>query len=137
MKHAFLAVMLLAAVTTGVVRAAETNPPPEAPKVPPTGTPKIQFDKTVYDFGTTSQVTSVTGTFTFHNAGDCRIETSKAGAILRLYRGRGETRFAQSPVKKANWSSRLIWERRKGRWKNISTFRPTIRKLQTSTSALR
>src|SRR2546427_309371 len=31
------------------------------------GTPKIQFDKTVYDFGVTSLVESVTGTFTFQN----------------------------------------------------------------------
>jgi Protein of unknown function (DUF1573) len=77
MKHTILAVMLLAAVTTGVVQAAETNLPPEAPKAPPTGTPKIQFDKTVYDFGTTSQVTSVTGTFTFHNAGTAELKLQK------------------------------------------------------------
>src|SRR5690349_392326 len=32
--------------------------------------PKIQFDSTLYDFGTTSLVQSVSGTFTFHNAGD-------------------------------------------------------------------
>jgi hypothetical protein len=32
--------------------------------------PRIQFDTTVYDFGTTSGVQSVTGTFTFSNAGD-------------------------------------------------------------------
>jgi hypothetical protein len=78
MKHAFLAVTLLAAVTTGVVRAAaDTNPLPEAPKAPPAGTPKIQFDKTVYDFGTTSQVASVTGTFTFHNAGTAELKLQK------------------------------------------------------------
>lgn len=34
------------------------------------GTPKIQFEQTVYDFGTTSQVETVTGTFKFKNAGD-------------------------------------------------------------------
>jgi hypothetical protein len=34
------------------------------------GTPRIQFDKTVYDFGVTSGVQSVTGTFTFSNTGD-------------------------------------------------------------------
>jgi hypothetical protein len=34
------------------------------------GAPKIEFDRTVYDFGTTSLVESVTGTFTFRNAGD-------------------------------------------------------------------
>jgi len=34
------------------------------------GTPKIQFDQTVYDFGKTSQVTSVSGVFKFKNTGD-------------------------------------------------------------------
>ena len=34
------------------------------------GTPKIQFDQTVYDVGKTSQVESVSGTFKFKNAGD-------------------------------------------------------------------
>jgi Protein of unknown function (DUF1573) len=39
------------------------------------GTPKIQFDQTVYDFGKTSQVTTVSGIFKFKNTGD---------AILKL-----------------------------------------------------
>lgn len=34
------------------------------------GTPKIKFDRLVYDFGVTSLVESVTGTFTYHNVGD-------------------------------------------------------------------
>ncbi len=34
------------------------------------GVPRIQFDKTVYDFGSTGGVQSVTGTFTFSNVGD-------------------------------------------------------------------
>lgn len=34
------------------------------------GAPKIQFDQTVYDFGKTSQVASVSGVFKFKNAGD-------------------------------------------------------------------
>lgn len=34
------------------------------------GTPKIQFDQTVFDFGKTSQVTTVSGVFKFKNAGD-------------------------------------------------------------------
>jgi len=33
-------------------------------------TPKIQFDQTVYDFGKTSQVASVSGAFKFKNTGD-------------------------------------------------------------------
>jgi hypothetical protein len=34
------------------------------------GVPKIQFDQTVYDFGRTSCVATVSGTFKFKNAGD-------------------------------------------------------------------
>jgi len=34
------------------------------------GTPKIEFDKTVYDFGKTSQVETVSGTFKFKNVGE-------------------------------------------------------------------
>ncbi|MGD0652672.1 MAG: DUF1573 domain-containing protein [Verrucomicrobiia bacterium] len=34
------------------------------------GAPKIQFDQTVYDFGKTSQVASVSGVFKFKNTGD-------------------------------------------------------------------
>lgn len=34
------------------------------------GTPKIQFDRLVYDFGKTSQVETVTGVFKFKNVGD-------------------------------------------------------------------
>ena len=41
------------------------------------GTPKIQFDKTVYDFGKTSQVETVTGSFTFRNAGDAVLKLGK------------------------------------------------------------
>jgi hypothetical protein len=37
------------------------------------GTPRIQFNKTVYDFGVTSGVQSVTGTFTFSNTGDAEL----------------------------------------------------------------
>jgi len=34
------------------------------------GTPKIQFDQTLYDFGKTSQVATVSGIFKFRNTGD-------------------------------------------------------------------
>lgn len=43
-------------------------------RVQAAGAPKIQFDRMVYDFGTTSLVQSVTGTFTFHNAGDSELQ---------------------------------------------------------------
>jgi hypothetical protein len=43
------------------------------------GAPKIQFDQTVYDFGKTSQVASVSGVFKFKNAGDgiLKVESPK------------------------------------------------------------
>ncbi|MCI0534834.1 MAG: DUF1573 domain-containing protein [Verrucomicrobiales bacterium] len=43
------------------------------------GAPKIQFDTTVFDFGKTSQVETVSGTFKFMNAGDAvlKIEQPK------------------------------------------------------------
>src|SRR5271166_1173847 len=34
------------------------------------GAPKIQFDQTLYDFGKTSQVATVSGVFKFRNDGD-------------------------------------------------------------------
>ena len=34
------------------------------------GTPKLQFEQTVYDFGKTSQVENVSGTFKYKNVGD-------------------------------------------------------------------
>jgi len=42
-----------------------------------TGNPQIKFDKLVYDFGRTSMVQSVTGTFTFSNTGDGVLEVQK------------------------------------------------------------
>jgi hypothetical protein len=41
------------------------------------GKPKIKFDQTVYDFGKTSQVERVSGTFTFHNVGDGVLKMGK------------------------------------------------------------
>ncbi|NIM08751.1 MAG: DUF1573 domain-containing protein, partial [Planctomycetales bacterium] len=39
--------------------------------------PKIEFDRLVYDFGTTSMVQSVSGAFTFTNTGDATLEVRK------------------------------------------------------------
>ncbi len=68
----------MAVATIGSARAEGTNAPgTNTPSVAATApAPKLQFDKTVYDFGTTSLVDSVTGTFTFQNtgAGDLKIE---------------------------------------------------------------
>ena len=41
------------------------------------GAPRIQFDRSVYDFGVTTLVDSVTGTFTFQNVGDGVLELGK------------------------------------------------------------
>lgn len=60
-KSTLLALALLMGVMCVAARAA--------------GTPKIQFDQTVYDLGKTSQVTTVSGVFKFKNTGD---------AILKL-----------------------------------------------------
>jgi hypothetical protein len=83
-KRELLAVALVTIASMGIARADGTNKMtvfslPLAPKSatnnqavpakPSVLSPKIQFDKTVYDFGTTSLVDSLTGTFTFHNAG--------------------------------------------------------------------
>lgn len=39
--------------------------------------PRIKFDSTVYDFGSTSLVQTVTGTFTFQNTGNAVLEVKK------------------------------------------------------------
>jgi hypothetical protein len=69
MKRELLTVALFTMTSIGVAWAEGTNNPAEAAK-PPGPAPKIHFDKTVYDFGVTSFVESVTGTFTFQNGGE-------------------------------------------------------------------
>jgi uncharacterized protein DUF1573 len=76
MKRELLAVAVFAASTMGVARAQVTNTPAATTNAPTTA-PKIQFDKTVYDFGTTSLVDSVMGTFTFQNTGDGDLKMGK------------------------------------------------------------
>jgi hypothetical protein len=66
----------MALATVGVARADGTNTPAVA-ATPPAAAPKIQFNKTVYDFGTTSLVDSVTGTFTYQNVGVADLKMSK------------------------------------------------------------
>jgi hypothetical protein len=76
MKRLLLAAAVGAMATMGIARADDTNKPAEAAK-PPGPPPKIQFDKTVYDFGPTSFVDSVTGTFTFQNTGTGDLKVGK------------------------------------------------------------
>ena len=76
MKREFLAAVVMTMATVGVARADGTNIAAAA-ATPPAAAPKIQFDKTVYNFGTTSLVDSVTGTFTFQNAGAADLKIGK------------------------------------------------------------
>jgi hypothetical protein len=76
MKRILLAVAVGAMATMGIARADDTNKPAQA-ATPPAPPPKIQFDKTVYDFGPTSFVDSVTGTFTFQNTGPGELKVGK------------------------------------------------------------
>ena len=75
MKRELLTAALFTMASIGVAWAEGTNNPAEAAK-PPGPAPKIQFDKTVYDFGVTSFVESVTGTFTFQNGGDGELKVA-------------------------------------------------------------
>lgn len=74
MKREFLAAVLLAVATIGSARADGTNAPAASTNAP---APKLQFDKTVYDFGSTSLVESVTGTFTYQNIGAGELKIQK------------------------------------------------------------
>ena len=79
MKREFLAIALLAVATIGSARAQGTNAPGTntPPVTAPAPAPKLQFDKTVYDFGATSLVDSVTGTFTYQNTGPGDLKIDK------------------------------------------------------------
>jgi hypothetical protein len=63
MKRGLVAAAVASAAALGLLYAQE------AAKAPATGTPKIRFDRTTFDFGKTSQVETVSGTFTFENVG--------------------------------------------------------------------
>jgi Protein of unknown function (DUF1573) len=69
-----------AAVCLGVVYGLTAVE--EAPKdtKATSGKPKIKFDQTVYDFGKTSQVERVSGTFRFQNVGDGVLKVGKPTA---------------------------------------------------------
>ena len=94
MKRELLAVALVVIAAVGVARADGTSnptassqppvPPTNNPAKPPAPSPKIQFDKTVYDFGTTSLVDSLTGTFTFHNAGTGKLKVANLRPVASV-----------------------------------------------------
>ncbi|MGD0058719.1 MAG: DUF1573 domain-containing protein [Verrucomicrobiia bacterium] len=76
MKRKLLATIVMAMATVGVARADGTNTPAVAATAP-AAAPKIQFDKTVYNFGATSLVESVTGTFNYQNVGTADLNIKK------------------------------------------------------------
>jgi hypothetical protein len=63
--------LMVAALVVAPAPTAQGQDAPAGEKAPVTGgTPSIKFDSEVYDFGKTSRVSAVTGTFTFTNVGD-------------------------------------------------------------------
>jgi HYDIN/CFA65/VesB family protein len=85
MKRELLAVALAAIAMGSIARAEGTNTMPGfSQSSAPAPSPKIQFDKTIYDFGTTSLVDSLTGTFTFHNAGRGDLKIGNLPAFARV-----------------------------------------------------
>ena len=78
MKRLLFVMMMIAAASLSVGAADQTSPTEPAPPVTLTnGVPKIQFNKTVYDFGTTSLVQQLSGTFIVSNAGNATLTISK------------------------------------------------------------
>jgi len=72
-----LFVMLIIAAASLTAGAADQPTQPEAAKTNTNGTPKIQFDKMVFDFGSTSLVQQLTGTFIVTNAGQALLTLGK------------------------------------------------------------
>jgi hypothetical protein len=71
MNRVILTAVVCVAVVCGLTAA-------EAPATnAASGKPKIKFDQTVYDFGKTSQVEKVSGTFVFRNVGDADLKMGK------------------------------------------------------------
>ncbi len=71
MRKSLIAVFAMAALAGAVSAANDAKDPKIA------ASPRIQFDKVVYDFGQTSMVQSLTGTFTFQNVGDGVLEVRR------------------------------------------------------------
>ena len=78
MKRLLFVMMMIAAASVSVRAADQPKPSePAAPGAMTNGVPKIQFDKTIYDFGTTSLVQQLSGTFIISNAGSALLTISK------------------------------------------------------------
>ena len=72
-----LFVMLIIAAASLTAGAADQPSQPEAAKADTNGVPKIQFDKMVFDFGTTSLVQQLTGIFVVSNVGQAPLALGK------------------------------------------------------------
>jgi hypothetical protein len=68
---------MLLTVTAVAEEPAKTETPTTNAPAAAQPAAKIQFDKTVYDFGNTSMVQQLTGTFTFENTGEGVLELKK------------------------------------------------------------
>src|SRR5258706_15999846 len=93
MKRLLIATTMLTSALCFVARSEDAPKKDAAPKVdppakvdapakadPPAKTdaaPKIKFEKDTYDFGTTSEVQSVTGIFKFENVGKADLKVEK------------------------------------------------------------
>jgi hypothetical protein len=79
MKRLILGAALWFGAVAGLMAAEEAakDVAKDAAKPAATGKPQIKFDQTTYDFGKTSQVERVTGTFTFQNVGDAELKIQK------------------------------------------------------------
>lgn len=73
-----LGVMAAAWAADTTVKEPAAKPAPEATDAPkPAGEPKIVLDKMVYDFGTTSLVSQLSGVFVISNGGDAPLDLKK------------------------------------------------------------
>ncbi len=77
MKRLLFVMLIIAAASLTAGAADQPNQQPEAAKTATNGTPKIQFDKMVFDFGSTSLVQQLTGTFVVTNAGQALLTLGK------------------------------------------------------------
>lgn len=75
----FVCIAMLTVTSLSLCRAEESGQPAVAKTEAPAtgGVPKIEFDKTVYDFGSTSLVQQLSGTFIISNTGTAPLAISK------------------------------------------------------------
>src|SRR5438067_5992772 len=77
MNPRLIVVSIALALFCGISRGQGAEQPNPGPSSTATGKPKIKFEQTVYNFGKTSQVETVSGTFNFQNVGDAALKMGK------------------------------------------------------------